>query len=307
MGARARVIGRGRSRAPIPRSSQLELRTRDGTALACTLHEPDGKAKGDLVLAHAMFARQSAFVRPGGLAERFRGRGWRVLTFDFRGHGQSGVGAAKGGTWAYDDLVREDLPAVVEALRARRKRGPIVVLGHSLGGHVALAAQGAGRLRADAFVTVGCNLWLPELATSRALRLVEGATLALLLHVAARRGYFPARALRLGSDDEALAYVRDLCRFGKEGWRSADGHDDYFANLARIDVPIYAIASVGDRLNARPERVRAFHARCGGTTEIDVVRRSAEGGPPPDHAGLVTTTGAYDAFDRAEAFLRRVL
>lgn len=301
------MIGRGRSRAPVASSEPLELRTKDGTSLACTLHEPEGKAFGQLILAHAMFARQSAFVRPGGLAERFRARGWRVLTFDFRGHGQSGTAAAKGGTWAYDDLVREDLPAVVEALRARRKRGPVVVLGHSLGGHVALAAQGAGRLRADAIVTVACNLWLREVATSRALRLVEAASLSLFQRVAMRRGYFPARALRLGSDDEALPYVRDLCRFSKEGWRSADGRDDYFANLPRVDVPVYAIASTGDHLNARPERVRAFHASCGGTTELDVVRRSDDRGPPPDHGGLVTTTGAYAAFDRAEAFLRRQL
>jgi predicted alpha/beta hydrolase len=301
------VIGRGRSRAPVASSEPLELRTKDGTSLACTLHEPEGKAFGQLILAHAMFARQSAFVRPGGLAERFRARGWRVLTFDFRGHGQSGTAASKGGTWSYDDLVREDLPAVVEALRARRKRGPIVVLGHSLGGHVALAAQGSGRLRADAFVTVGCNLWLRELATSRALRLIEAASLELFLRVAVRRGYFPARALRLGSDDEALPYVRDLHRFANQGWRSADGRDDYLANLGRVDVPVYAIASTGDRLNARPERVRAFHALCCGPTEVDVVRRSDDGSAAPDHAGLVTSTGAYAAFDRAEAFLRREL
>lgn len=301
------MIGRGRTRAPVLASEPLELRTKDGTVLGCTLLEPEGKAFGDLVLAHAMFARQSAFVRPGGLAERFRARGWRVLTFDFRGHGQSGTAAAKGGSWSYDDLVREDLPAVVEGLRARRKRGPVVVLGHSLGGHVALAAQGAGRLHADAFVTVACNLWLRELALSRALRLVETASLELVLRVAVRRGYFPARALRLGSDDEALPYIRDLHRFAHTGWRSADGREDYLANLARIDVPVYAIASTGDRLNARPERVRAFHAGCRGTTEIDVVHHGADGGPAPDHAGLVTTTGAYAAFDRAEAFLRREL
>lgn len=301
------MTGRGRSRAKVLSSEPVELRTRDGTALACTLLEPEGKAFGDLVCAHAMFARQSAFVRPGGLAERFRARGWRVLAFDFRGHGQSGTPAAKGGSWSYDDLVREDLPAVVEALRARRKRGPVVVLGHSLGGHVALAAQGEGRLRADAFVTVGCNLWLRELATSRALRLVEATTLELVLRVAVRRGYFPARALRLGSDDEALPYVRDLHRFSKDGWRSADGREDYLANLARIDVPVYAIASTGDRLNARPERVRAFHAGCRGTTELDIVRRGADGRAPPDHARLVTSPSAYAAFDRAEEFLRSKL
>ena len=46
-------------------------------------------------MAHAMFARQSAFR---WLAPMFRDRGWRVVTFDFRGHGRSPVP-----TYGYDD------------------------------------------------------------------------------------------------------------------------------------------------------------------------------------------------------------
>ena len=123
-------------------------------------------------------------------------------------------------------------------------------------------------------------------------------------HVAAeRRGYFPARFFRVGSDDEALGYVRDIERIVRDGWRSADGADDYDAALGAIRTPVFAIASGGDRIQASPAAVRSFHAPCANLT-VDVVDRANDGGPAPNHAELVTTMKARTSFDRVLAFLR---
>ena len=127
-------------------TEQLEVRTSDGVVLAGTVFEPPTPT-AVCVMAHAMFARRSSFERPvaRGLAPFFAARGVRVVTFDFRAHGES----TRPGRVSYDDLVRFDLPAVVNAASARARKLPVVVLGHSLGGHVALAAQGAGFMNAS--------------------------------------------------------------------------------------------------------------------------------------------------------------
>lgn len=290
------------STPPASDSESIEIRTADGVSLAATLLEAR-EPRGTIIMAHAMFARQSAFRRPAGrgVADRMRERGWNVVTFDFRGHG-----ASKCASYGYDDFVLRDLPAVVECVRARSE-GPVALLGHSLGGHVALAAVGSGLCKLDALVVVACNLWLRDFEPSTAVWLVKRATLEAFVRTARRAGRFPARALRLGSDDESLEYVEDLCRFGLEGqWRSRDGTRDYLAALSEVRAPVYAIASDGDLLNARVVSVERMVARCRGPIHIDRVRASDDGGRAPGHGGLVTSGRAMSAYDRAEEFLRGI-
>ncbi len=288
----------------------IEIRTDDGVALRGDVREPSTKERvGVAVLAHAMMARRTEFERPhgGGLARFLASRGWRTIAFDFRGHGDSGKDAASGGSWTYDDLVRRDLPAVVACARARAKKLPVVIIGHSLGGHVALAAQGGGRIDADAIVGVASNVWLRELEPSRTRWAMKRATMAFVGAVCERRGYFPARALLAGSDDEAGAYFAALRRCVSTGrWTSDDGGEDYLAALAKVTTPVMSIASDGDLLNCRPICAELFHARCAGKKEIDRVRRADDGGAPPGHMELVTTERAKSAWARMEAWMREV-
>src|SRR6185503_18699533 len=198
-------------------SEPLEIRTADGVTLSATVYEPASQPRGMVVMAHAMFARQSAFR---WLAPAYRDRGWRVVTFDFRGHGRSAIASpqagAPGSRWGYDDFVERDLPAVVECVRARSD-GPVALLGHSLGGHVALAAQGCGLVKLDAIVLVAANIWLRDFEPNAAMWAAKRVVLEGFVRTARRVGKFPARALRLGSDDESLDYVEDLARFAFDG------------------------------------------------------------------------------------------
>jgi predicted alpha/beta hydrolase len=302
---------RRRVRAPRPRLASheaVDVRTADGWSLRADVHEPAEQPVGVAVLAHAMMARRTEFERPdgAGLRRMLVERGWRVVLFDFRGHGDSGPRADQGGRWGYDDLVAGDLPAVYGFVRSRlRRTRPIVLVGHSLGAHVGLAAQGTGLVAFDAIVSIAGNVWLRELEPSRRRWLVKRASLAAVAAVCRRAGRFPARLLRIGSDDEARDFFEDAARFARSGrWASADGAADYFASLARVRVPVLQVVSDGDRLECVPECGARFVARCA-ASEVVRVARADDGGPPPDHMGLVTSGRIASVWGRVEAWMRR--
>jgi predicted alpha/beta hydrolase len=293
----------------LPRASfeETEIRTADGVSLRAVVNDPPPGVPlaGTCVLAHAMFARKSEWGRRDrpGMADAFAALGHRTIAFDFRGHGDSAI--APGGTWGYDDLVRLDLPAVVDCARARGEGRPVMVVGHSLGGHVALAAQGTGAMKADAVVSIAGNVWLRELEPSRVRWAAKVAITRAFTSVTAGAGRFPARALRMGSDDESVAYVGDLSRAVTEGaWRSADGRDDYLASLANVRIPVASVASEGDRINCHADCAEAFVRRCAGPVRIVRVTRSDDGGPPPGHMEIVTTDRARSAVFAALAWAR---
>lgn len=291
-------------------SEAIDIRTADGWSLRADVHEPESAPVGVAVLAHAMMARRTEFERPkgAGAAAMFVARGWRVVAFDFRGHGDSAPTVREGGTWGYDDLVARDLPAVHEYARARaRKKKPVVLVGHSLGGHVGLAAQGTGLVAFDGLACVGANVWLRDLEPRRARWMVKRAALEAISAVTRRVGRFPARLLRLGSDDESVAYFDDFTRFARTGaWTSADGSADYLDALGSVKVPVLQLVSDGDRLECVPECGARFAALCGGGHELVRVSAGDDGGPPPDHMGLVTSGRIASAWERVEAWMRRL-
>jgi predicted alpha/beta hydrolase len=181
---------------------------------------------------------------------------------------------------------------------------PIVALGHSLGGHVTLAAQGTGRVGFDAIVGVGANVWLRELEPSHVRWLVKRASLTAAVALSRRAGRFPARALGAGSDDESLDFFEDFERFSRSGWRSRDGREDYWAALARVRCRALQLVSEGDRWVCAPECGERFIARCGGETRVERIGRGDDEGPPPTHMGMVTSGRVVGVWRRMEGWMR---
>lgn len=93
-------------------------------------------AGDDLVLVHGITESRRTW---DPLVERFAERGYRVVSLDLRGHGESGLASS------YDlASMADDLGAVIAETGAR---DPLVV-GHSLGGAVASAYAAGGPCRA---------------------------------------------------------------------------------------------------------------------------------------------------------------
>jgi predicted alpha/beta hydrolase len=310
------AIEAARTAAPDPKSigaESMDLRTSDGWSLRADIYAPPralGEPVGAIVLAHAMMARRSEFDRPkgAGLARFFAGRGYRVVAFDFRGHGDSEPAPARGGSYSYDDLVLRDMPTACAFARTRVRKGrPVFVLGHSLGGHVAFAAQGSGAIAVDGIVGVGAAVWLRRLEPSLRQWCFKRAVAAAILRITRAVGRFPARALRIGSDDEARRYIEDIAQFVRRGrWCSADGSLDFWASLARIRIPVLQVVSDGDTLECASVCGVRFVEACGGPHDVIQIGRSDDGGPAPSHMGIVTGGRVPHVWDRVETWMRRI-
>lgn len=277
----------------------LTVSTADGRRLAVARHASAGPPRARVLLLHAMMADARSLDRPAGrgLASTLAARGLEAWRADLRGHGGSGPGAREGASWTYEELVRFDVPALVAAARADGL--PLVVLGHSLGGHAALAAAVEGA-RPDAFVLLATNVWLPSLEPSRRRRWRKALVFRAFEAAAIPRGRFPARRLRFGPCDEPLAYVRDLCRFWWEDRWGPRAGGDWLAGLRALSIPTLAVAGAGDRLEAHPEPARLFADHLPpGTVDFWLARRGRLGlEVDPDHMGLGVSEACRPLWER---------
>jgi lysophospholipase len=99
---------------------------------------PDGPARGSLLF---MPGRGDAYEKYLETCEHWRGRGWQVTAADWRGQAGSGRLGADEVTGHIDDFALwvDDLAAFWRDW-APGQRGPLVLVGHSMGGHLALRA-----------------------------------------------------------------------------------------------------------------------------------------------------------------------
>jgi predicted alpha/beta hydrolase len=306
------AIGRTRRRTqllkPAP-SEVITLKTASGWSLAVEVREPAGPAKGTAILLHSMMASRRIWNTPReqGVASLLNERGLRTLALDFRGHGDSGPIASKGGTWKYDDLVSEDVPALCHAARERWPNDKVTLVGHSLGGHASIAAVATSLAEPDAIAVLATNVWMPS-EEPNPLLLAKKAASVRVCEVATRaRGFFPARALRFGSDDESASFMYDwIGWWRRDRWTSDDGRVDYLGAMSSLRVPLLSIGSLGDRSFCTPSSAVRFVKRApAATTTFELVRHADDGGAPPDHMQLVTTRAAVSAWQRVAEFCAR--
>jgi alpha-beta hydrolase superfamily lysophospholipase len=105
------------------------LHTTDGLKLHLSHHPAGTAAHGVIVLVHGLGEHLGRYAH---VIAHLNGWGWHVLAYDQRGHGRSEGG--RGQLSTSHDLL-DDLSRVVDAARSAH-RGPLVLLGHSMGGLV---------------------------------------------------------------------------------------------------------------------------------------------------------------------------
>jgi alpha-beta hydrolase superfamily lysophospholipase len=262
--------------------------TVDGVRLALDRVPAAGARRGVVVCLHAMMTdgRYFGARRDGGFAGALASAGLDVIVADFRGHGRSRPPTAGPDDWSFDDLVELDLPAIlIAAARAARcTTGELTLLGHSLGGLVAVAALGTHRIPpVKRLLLASTAVWLH--GPHGPLR--RRALMATYRHVTALVGHAPIRALRVGTADEAATYVRQLTGWTRAAqWTSLRGVD-YLRAAADVTTPTLPFVGAGDWM-CTPVDAARFAGHVGGAGPVRVIGRAHGDALDPDHFELFT-------------------
>lgn len=176
--------------------------------------------------------------------------GATVDTVDLRGQGAHPERARAGASFGYREIVEQDIPARVADWRARQPGRPVVLLGHSLGGQLALLACAQAASCADALVLVaaGTAHWRAWPASQR---LRARGTVQAIRAAAALLPWYPGQRLGFGGD-QPRRLMRDwgfnatTGRYRLEG--SAQTPEMLEAALRDVDLPLLAVDILGDAI-----------------------------------------------------------
>lgn len=222
---------------------RMSLVAADGYVLDAHRFGAAGPAHARLIVAGATAVPQRHYRR---FALHAAGRGFDVLTFDYRGIGGSAPADLRGFRMDYFDWGRLDLAAAVDAMHDRRGR-PLYVVGHSYAGH------GFGMLprpdRVAAFFTLGSGAgwhgWMPPLERIRVLAMWH----LLGPLISAPIGYLAWSRLGLG-EDLPLDFYRQWkrgCRFPRNFLDDPALASRIALSFAQVRIPIMAANAIDDR------------------------------------------------------------
>jgi alpha-beta hydrolase superfamily lysophospholipase len=188
-------------------------------------------------------------------AAYWAGRGIAVYAPDQRGFGAN----PSRRNWPGPAALEADAVALAREVRARNPGVPLVVLGHSMGGGVALAAA-AGGLDADALVLVG-----PAIAGGDALNPALRAGAWALAAALPERRWTGRGLVSIQPTDNPEALRRTIADprhfsdpSSRELWGLVEVMDRAAAAAPRVAVPTLTLMGARDEV-LRPERVRAVH------------------------------------------------
>lgn len=178
-------------------------------------------------------------------AEALSRRNFAVFVSELRGIGSSTIRASRKNDFGYLDLL-EDARAAVRVVRARSPHLPIVVVGHSLGGHLAMLYAGLhpDEIAGAAVVAGGTPYFRNWESRMRGLLWVGSSIMrasGMLL------GYVPGNRLGFGGR-EANRVVAEWARFVRTNELVIRGidHREMTGRLGASTLPVLGVSLEGD-------------------------------------------------------------
>ncbi|MFC4242064.1 alpha/beta fold hydrolase [Gryllotalpicola reticulitermitis] len=220
------------------------------------------------------------YYRP--LFERAAARGIRVFGIEFRGRPRSSTTDVRRYDWGWATLIEQDLPAALtQTPLADTPR--LTVVGHSLGGLLALTATGAGVLHPERIVTVASGAAHYTSRDGAVAKLQRRLITPTALAITRALGYFPGDRLGFG-DRQPRTMIADWHREARTNRFILSNTDvDYEEALHHVEPPVLQLSFDGDTL-VSSRAVDMLADRVGPEHPDRVhVDRSANGGVAWDH------------------------
>ncbi len=247
-----------RTRIPVPSSRGAQLVLHHVGPTDGSIHA----RKAGVILAHGTF---SNYRTCAGLARYLTGRGHDCWLLDFEGHGCSNKVLP---TADFEAMFLSGANAALDHIVANTE-GRIHWVGHSGGGLAALMALAR---RPELTKQMHSLVMLGSQACDAGHSVSHRAVLRLSLILTRMLGFVPARALRLGPEDEVAEVMLQWYRWNlRAHWQGSEGFD-YLEALREQEslayLPVLSMAGTGDRYIAPPAACRKLHELLPGTANV---------------------------------------
>lgn len=224
-------------------TQRITLRAADGVALGGYVWRhpgPDPAGPRPVVVINAATSVRCRYY--ARFAAYLHQQGFDVLTYDYRGIGESRPASLLGFEASWMDWGEKDFEAVLGYVDTHFPGQPVDVVAHSIGGFVTGLAPSARRVRRIFTMGAQYAYWRDYAAGQRLRMLAKWHVVMPLL--AACLGYFPGR--RLGwLEDTPRGVVRDWSLMGPRFERRGRAQHRVAA-MAAVTAPILALSVTDD-------------------------------------------------------------
>jgi len=229
------------SMVPDVEACDLKVLAQDDFPLAATLFHPESRPRGAVLICSEVGVRRHFYRH---LAQYLAQQDYLVLTFDYRGIGQSRPRTLRGFTASLSQWAEQDMSGALKHLRAHRL--PTFWLGHGWGAQAVGLVEGSQHLQGVVSVASGLGGWSQVLGQTRwlAAAMLYGfvpLTTSLL-------GYVPAQLVGQGQDLPA-GVAQELARWGRSPRFFADHLGAHqMEKITRLKLPWLALNFTDDPL-----------------------------------------------------------
>jgi len=265
-----------------------------------------------LLLHGTMSSGRTFYSHSGkGLAPWLAAQGFDVFVPDFSGRGRSRPAVSRGVQHGLHGEIVEDLPAFSAFVAETSGQSRQLWLAHSWGGVIGNAClarvpEVRDRVRGTVWIAprrvLSVRNWEALLGYHLGWRLL-GSVLTPLV------GYFPGKALKIGSDNDPARFFHEVSTWLRPGSPWVDPTDgfDYGAAAKRITFPpALWVTGAGETHLGHPSDVQALMEACGqGAALLKVIGRAQGYGQDYGHVDiLLHQEGPTDHFPMLAQWLK---
>lgn len=239
-------------------STHLLTTTTDPVELFWQKWVPNGAIERVLVFQHGIGEHSGRYQH---LLDAFDDTGTACYALDARGHGRS---SGRRGYLTHFERFADDLSDLIRVARSENDGQTVFLLGHSLGGAIALdfALRPRNQVHLRGLILSSAAIELPRSASNRILKTAAGVLSPLLPGVVLNT---QLRLAYLSHDAEAVAAYRAdplvhrkaSVRMGHTLYNLSQG---FYERADQLTIPVYLFHGTADRITS-PEGSESFFAR----------------------------------------------
>lgn len=255
-----------------------KIRSRnDGFELAASVFRPEGAPRATVLIGSATGVPRRFYRK---FAEHLSGAGLLVVTFDYRGIGESRPASLRGFAASMHVWGENDLSAALAFTHEHAPEVPRLYVGHSVGGQILPLAPESASLAAALFVAAQSGWWRHFQGAMRPAMLA--LWYAGIPAVTAVAGYLPMLS---GGEDLPKGVAREWARWGRDR-RYVLSYPGAAERFARLTLPIRDYAIGDDAYAPRPaiDALLSYYANA--KTEVREVSPRFLGAKKMGHFGF---------------------